>query len=772
MRMTDCAKCSLVLAILISVASCGASDCPTADYNVIPFPVADSHPGSFILASGLRIGYPASDEALARNAAFLSGYVEEMTGLRLDCADGKGDITLRVDSAAVPNPEGFEINVRRSGVTVTGGSPSGVFYAVQTLRKSLPACSAKEVALPCATVRSEPRFAYRGVLFDTARHFFSVEYLKRFIDVMALHGCNRFHWHLTDDQGWRFEVKAYPLLTGIGSVRKETQVGSDRVNIKYDGVPHSGFYTQEECRELVAYAAQRNIEIIPEIDLPGHMQAALAAYPYLGCTGGPYEVRKSWGISDEVLCAGNPATLDFLRTVLDELMDVFPSEYVHIGGDECPRLRWRDCPVCQAKAAELGLADGDHPKEAYLQSYLMTEVQKHLEKRGRHIIGWDEMLEGKVSADAAIMAWRAVRSGSDAVKAGHQVIMTPTRYCYFDYDQVPPAPGVKTGVGLIPLRQVYDFEPVPAGLSGEESSLVIGCQANLWCEYVATEEKASVQLLPRLAAMSEVQWLSADRKDYFRFSAALPRMKAIYKKMGLNFFEGVDDNVNMVSRACGDGYMVSAGVVDGAPIHYTLDGSDPTPDSPEYTSPIKVDGPLVLKMAALRDSTMSAVAQTEYHISKSTFKPITLEEQPALVHSYDGASMLTDGLKGPQDFRSGYWLGFEEKDVVALIDMLEQTEVSSFEFSACINTSLWLFDAVSAELSASVDGKEFFPVASVSYPEFTEHHYEIARHNINFIKPVTARFFKVKLECPKTLPSYHNGRDHALYLFVDEIALD
>ena len=771
MRMANCLRGAFLLAVGIALASCQTPDCEPADFNVIPAPVIDSRPGSFILESGLSIGYPALDEAMACNAAFLAGYIEDMTGIALSCAEGKGEITLKVDSSAVQNPEGYSIKIRRGGVTVTGGSPAGVFHAVQTIRKSLPEGGAEAVAMPCGIVSAEPRFAYRGVLFDTARHFFSIEYLKQFIDVMALHGCNRFHWHLTDDQGWRFEVKAYPLLTEVGSVRSGTQVGSDRTNIKYDGVPHGGFYTQEECRELVAYAAQRNIEIIPEIDLPGHMQAALAAYPDLGCTGGPYEVRKSWGISDDVLCVGNPATLEFLKTVLDELMEVFPSGYIHIGGDECPRVRWHDCPVCQAKAAELGLTDGDHPKEAYLQSYIMAEVQKYLEEHGRHIIGWDEMLEGEASADATIMAWRAVRSGLDAVKAGHQVIMTPTRFCYFDYDQVPPAPGVKTGVGLIPLRQVYDFDPVPTGLSEEEQSLVAGCQANLWCEYVATEKKASEQLLPRLAAMSEVQWLSPDRKDYFRFSAALPRMKAIYGKMGMDFFEGVDDNVNIVSHACEGGYMVSAGVVDGAPVHYTLDGSDPAAESPVYTGPIKVEGPAILKMAALRDSAMSAVAQARYHIAKSTFKPVTLEEQPALVHSYDGASMLTDGLKGPQDFRSGYWLGFEEKDVVSLIDMQEQTEVSSLDFSVCVYTALWLFDAVSVELSASVDGKEFFPVASESYPEPTEHHYEIADHHISF-DPVTARYFRVKVECPKILPSYHNGRNHALYMFVDEISLD
>lgn len=717
------------------------------------------------------IGYPAGDDAMCRNASFLASYVHELTGIQLACAEGKGDVVLGVDDTAVASPEGYLIKVGRSGVSITGGSPAGVFYGIQTLRKSLPAAASEAICLPCASLRGEPRFGYRGVLFDTARHFFSVDFLKQFIDVMALHGCNRLHWHITDDQGWRFEVKSYPLLTQVGSMRSQTQVGNSRTDIKYDGVPHGGFYTQDECRELVAYAAERNIQIIPEIDLPGHMQAALASYPALGCTGGPYDVRTSWGVSDDVLCAGNPATIDFLKAVLDEVMDVFPSSYIHIGGDECPRVRWHDCPRCQAKAAELGLTDGEHPKEAYLQSYIMAEIQQYLEAHGRHVIGWDEMLEGVASPDATIMAWRAVRSGVDAAKAGHHVIMTPTRYCYFDYDQATPAPGETTAGGWLPLRQVYDFEPVPADLSADGSSLVDGAQANLWCEYVATEQRAMTQLLPRLAAMSEVQWLAPDRKDYFRFCSSLPRLEALYASMGAAYHEGLDDKVSIVASPSGNGYKVTAGVMDGAPIRYTTDGEAPTAESPLYDGPITISAPTVLRMAAQRDTLMSEPTEASFYVAKSTFKPVSIENQPALVHSYDGASMLTDGLRGPQNFRSGHWLGFEQKDLVATIDMQQPEEISSLFVSVNIYTALWIFDALSVEISASQDGREYAVVASESYPEFTEHHYEISEHRLSF-DPVTARYFRVKVECPQVLPAYHNGRSHALYLFVDEIALD
>lgn len=764
-------KTICLAALVLAVVSCQAPDCPTANYDVIPCPEFKSRPGFFMLDTGLTIGYPEGDDAMKRNASFLSAYIKEMTGIQLDCVQGRGDITLAVTSTKEEIGEGYTIKVGRRSVAVTGASPAGVFYAVQTLRKSLPCTQTGKVALPCGVVSAEPRFGYRGVLFDTARHFFSPDYLKDFIDVLALHGCNRFHWHLTDDQGWRFEVKAYPLLTETGSVRKQTQVGSDRTDIKYDGIPHGGFYTQEECRELVAYAAERNIEIIPEIDLPGHMQAALAAYPQLGCTGGPYEVRTCWGISDDVLCVGNAETLDFLKTVLSEVMEVFPSPYIHIGGDECPRQRWHDCPKCQAKAAELGLVDGDHPKEAYLQSYLMTEVEKYLNLHGRSIIGWDEMLEGELAPNATVMAWRAVRSGAEAARAGHPVIMTPTRFCYFDYEQKSPAPGEVPSTGLVTLRQVYDFDPLPMGLSKNEQTFVMGPQANLWTEYISTEDKASEMLLPRLAAMAEVQWLAPEKKDYFRFVSALPRLEAIYDKIGVNYYKGLDDKVAMVSKVCDKGYVVSAGVLDGAPVHYTVSGEDPDSQSPLYESPVIVDRPLTLKMAALRDGKMSEVAKQDYHICKSTFKPVSLLNEPALVHSYDGASMLTDGLRGPQDFRSGYWLGFEGKDVVATIDMLEPVDISSLEVSVNVYTALWLFDAVSIGISSSMDGVNYVPVASVSNAEPTEHHYEISSHRLDF-NPVKARYFRVKVECPKVLPAYHNGKNHALYIFVDEISLD
>ena len=360
--------------------------------------------------------------------------------------------------------------------------------------------------------------------------------MKKYIDILALHGINRFHWHLTDDQGWRFEVKALPELARKASVRPRTIIGknvglSDPAITIYDDTPETGYYTQEEMREVVRYAAERYITIVPEIDLPGHMIAALSVFPHLGCTGGPYEVWGAWGVADDVLCAGNPKTLEFLKTVYGELCDVFPGKLIHIGGDESPRIRWKSCPKCQAKMKELGLTD-----EAQLQTYINKEMEAFLSLRGRQIIGWDETLEGGLSDKAAVMSWRGYEGGKAAAKLHHQVVMTPTSHCYFDYYQLRNHDAQPLGIGgYVPLSKVYGMEPVPDGLTEEETQYITGVQCNLWTEYMLSPDHVEYMLLPRLAAMSEVQWLQPEAKDYEQFLGRLESLKQNYRKLGYKY---------------------------------------------------------------------------------------------------------------------------------------------------------------------------------------------------------------------------------------------
>lgn len=519
------------------------------DYHVIPMPkevVVDSS-NVFVLSDGMGLAYDASDEEICRNAQFLRQWVKEMTGIELNLTPNDKKAAVRMSLVALSEKEAYRLIVNGAGIQIYASDYAGLFRAAQTLRKSLPMVDAKKtgVSLPYVTVNDHPRFEYRGVLLDCGRHFFSVDFIKKFLDVMALHGCNQFHWHLTEDQGWRFEVKAYPSLAPMGSVRKETVIGPYKSGV-YDGVPYGGYYTQEDCREIVRYAAERYINVVPEIDLPGHMQSALHVFPHLGCTGGPYPVRTTWGVSKEVLCGGNPETLVFLKTVLGELCDVFPSKYVHIGGDECRKHRWHECPKCQAKIKELGLVeDGKHEfsKEHQLQSYINREIEAFMKERGRDIIGWDEILEGGLSGSSIVMSWRGIKGGVAAAREGHRVIMSPNVYSYIDHPQLKETKNQPrtTDSYIVSASKVYSFEPlVPDDLTVEQQSLILGAQVNLWTEHVAYPNHAFYQLLPRLAASSEVQWCLPEQKDFEDFKVRLPRMEEIYDLMGVTYCSQIE----------------------------------------------------------------------------------------------------------------------------------------------------------------------------------------------------------------------------------------
>lgn len=546
-------KLSFFLFIALVIAGTLSANAQRAEYDVIPLPkeVKVDSANVFVLKNGMGVSFDTSSEEIFRNVAFLRQWVEETTGisLKLTPTDKKAAIRLSLDYKETKDEaeaelteqqkEAYRIKVDKKGIAIIARQPIGLFRAAQTLRKSLPIVkNADKVELPYAEIFDEPRFEYRGVLLDCGRHYFSIEFIKKFLDVMALHGSNQFHWHLTEDQGWRFEVKAYPSLAPLGSVRAETVIGPGNSGV-YDGTPYGGYYTQEECREVVSYAAERYINVVPEIDLPGHMQSALHVFPHLGCTGGPYPVRTYWGVSREVLCGGNPETMTFLKTVLGELCDVFPSKYIHIGGDECPKHRWQKCPTCQAKIKELGLKnDGKHTPENQLQSYINREVENFMKERGRAIIGWDEILEGGLSGESIIMSWRGTKGGIAAARQGHRVIMSPNVFSYIDHPQLKDLGKQPrtTDSYIVSASKVYSFEPlIPDSLTKEQQRLILGPQVNLWTEHVAYPQHAFYQLLPRLGASSEVQWCNPDQKNFDYFKKRLPRLKKLYDLLGVNY---------------------------------------------------------------------------------------------------------------------------------------------------------------------------------------------------------------------------------------------
>ena len=434
--------------------------------------------------------------------------------------------------------EGYALAVQADAVVIRAPHRAGLFYGIQTLRQLLPpeleSDQRTDVTwfIPSVTIEDAPRFAWRGMHLDVGRHMFPVAFIKRFLDLMALHKLNVFHWHLTEDQGWRIEIMKYPQLTKVGAYRAATPILSDRHTL--DGVPYGGYYTQAQVKEILAYAAQRFITVVPEIELPGHSVAALASYPELGCTGGPYEVRANWGIAKDVFCAGNDRVFDFLEDVLSEIIALFPSPIIHIGGDECPKDRWAACPKCQARIEEHKLAD-----EHELQSYFVRRIEAFLNAHGRQIIGWDEILEGGLAPNAKVMSWRGIEGGIQACKQGHDVVMSPTSHCYFDYYQFenredePPAIG-----GFLPLELAYAFEPIPDGLSPEEAQHILGAEGTLWTEYIPTPELLEYMAFPRLSALAEVVWSPPAMRDYGDFLQRLNGLQQRLKQLNVNYREG------------------------------------------------------------------------------------------------------------------------------------------------------------------------------------------------------------------------------------------
>lgn len=490
---------------------------------IIPLPAqAQVGPGSFQLDASVHVVDRFGDP---RTAFQLIQGVRRFTGLQLaHTREGHRFIQLlKVDG--LPK-EGYRLTVTEDGVRLEASETPGLFYSVQSFLQMID----REHKVPCASIEDQPRYAWRGMHMDVGRHYMPVAAIKRMLDAMALHKLNTFHWHLTEDQGWRIEIKKYPKLTEVSSWRKQT-IGRPAEGATGDGIPHGGYYTQDQVREVVAYAAERHITVVPEIEMPGHAMAALAAYPELSCTGGPFEVAELWGVFDEIYCAGNDEVFEFNKNVLAEVLELFPSTFIHIGGDEAPKARWKQCPKCQARIQAEGLKD-----EHELQSYFIRRMDQWLDERGRRLIGWDEILEGGLAPGATVMSWRGIDGGIAAAKSGHDVVMTPTSHCYLDYYQ-SREPGEPEAIGgFLPLETVYGYEPTPDVLTEEEAKHILGAQGNLWTEYIPTPEHFEYMAFPRLLALAEVTWSPKAKRDFGSFSSRLDGHYGLLDKLGLNYY--------------------------------------------------------------------------------------------------------------------------------------------------------------------------------------------------------------------------------------------
>ncbi len=773
--MNKLTKYACVLAAVAGLTACSGGPKVQGDYGVVPLPneVNRQDGAPFVLKSSTPILYQEGDTVMERVARYLAGYIKDATGKEPKVKTGNAGkaISLSVDSG-IENPEGYRLSVNEKGIEIAGGSHAGVFYGAQTLRKAIPANSqGMQVELPAVQINDAPRFAYRGLHFDVSRHFFTTDSVKRFIDMLALHNMNTLHWHLTDDQGWRIEIKKYPELTKIGSQRKETVIGHN--SGKYDGTPYGGFYTQDEIRDIIRYAQDRFVTIIPEIDLPGHQQAALATYPELGCTGGPYEVWTMWGISDDVICAGNEKAMQFLEDVLAEVIDLFPSEYIHIGGDECPKVRWEKCPKCQARIKAEGIrGDKNHTAEQYLQSYVISRMEKFVESKGRHIIGWDEILEGNLAPNATVMSWRGVDGGIKAAQMKHDVIMTPNTYLYLDYYQTTDTENEPLAIGgYVPVEKVYSFEPTN-GIPEEYQKYIIGVQANLWTEYIPTFRHVEYMEMPRIGALAEVQWRTQKEKDYAEFLPRLVRFTKLYDQLGYNYAKHIFDIQASVTTDTDKGEVVVTLATQGeGNIHYTLDGSDPTETSPKYESPIRIKESTGIKAVVIRKGEKSRVFSENVTFSKSTAKPVTLKENPSKNYTFTGGAVLTDGMTGKKNYKTGRWLGYQGKDLDATIDLKEPTEFSKITFNTNVLKGDWIMETSGVTVKVSDDGQNFRQIYSKTIPALTRKDKNgIYPHEITF-EPVKARYVKVIIKNSQ-LPEWHPSKGNPAFIFVDEIKID
>ena len=755
-----------LLAAAFAVASCCNAE--KNSIEVVPYPnEVEIKSGSF-QADGAGFSYSAEiDEASKNIVTNFAGQLSLVSGKACNVTEGPAETGFVFILDETIPAEAYTLSVSKDAAIIKASGLNGFNYAVQTIKQMLPVeifgkaeAAGKDWKLPCVEISDAPRFAYRGLHLDEARHFFGIEEVKRYIDIMEVHKLNTLHWHLTDDQGWRIEIKKYPKLTSVGSIRKQTLIGHIHSSKTYDGTPYGEgmWYTQDQIREVIAYAASKGIQIIPEIDLPGHMQAALTAYPELGCTGGPYEVWQKWGISEDVLCVGKENTMVFLENVLAEVADLFPYEYIHIGGDECPKVRWEDCRHCQAKIRKLGLKDeGKYKAEHYLQSYVMERMTNFLSAKGKKVIGWDEILEGSVAKDAIVMSWRGTSGGIQAAKMGHDVIMTPNTYYYIDYYQSLDIENEPLGIGgYLPVEKCYSYEPYAEEMSEAETQHILGVQANLWTEYIATNSHLEYMLLPRLAALSEVQWCNADRKCWNRFLDAADNFCAIYDTMGYNYAKHIFDvkaTLNIV-----DGKMTASFQAQGdADIRYTLDGTEPTAKSKIYKKPLTIEKSCTLKAKAFYGENGTKTYSQEFQLSKSSARPAVVNTEAHYRYKDGLPNVLVDGVRGNNNYKSGQWGAWRGNACDVTLD-LGGISYSSMTLGTLINKPASIYNPVSIAVFTSEDGENFTEVAKVDYPADTKDVADRLEDYTLTFPETTARFMKVVASPAKKA-----------YLFIDEV---
>jgi len=747
----------LALVFMSFLFNCKEEDKLTKDVLIIPQPLEQTiNKGEFILNSSTGINY---DENFKISAEFLKVFIEEGSNIKLQ---SNNMISFIKDESLAD--EGYTLEILPESIIIKAKTDQGAFYAVQSLRQLLPpefedgTVEENEIAIPSVTIKDKPQFSYRGMHLDVGRHMFSVDFIKKYIDALAMLKMNTFHWHLTEDQGWRIEIKKYPKLQEIAAFRNETLIGhySDQPH-QFDGKKYGGYYTQGEIKEVVAYAQKRFVTIIPEIELPGHSQAAIAAYPEFGCTGEQVEVATKWGVFEDIYCP-KEETFAFLEDVLDEVLALFPSEYIHIGGDEAPKTRWSNCEHCQTLIKKEGLK-GEHE----LQSYFISKIEKYLNSKGRQIIGWDEILEGGLAPNATVMSWRGINGAIEAAKQHHNVIMTPTSHCYFDYYQSENENEPIAIGGFLPLEKVYSFNPIPEELNEEEAKYVLGAQGNIWTEYMKTSEHVEYMAFPRILAMSEVVWSKTENKNYPDFVKRIENFHKRLDALNINYANHLFEiEGELISDESGLSYPLQT-LTEGNTIRFTLDGSEPTVYSEAYTKPITITESVSIKASVFNlEEKLGNTFSQDINLHKAVGKTITINKEPHKSYPGSGAKGLVNGISG-SDSRYGdkEWLGFWGDDIKITIDLGEETEINSIETRFHNGNGQWIYTPTEIEFEFENETKH------LKIPESKENLVDIALD----VK-IKTKIITLKIANYGIIPKGKQGAGNKAWTFIDEIIVN
>ena len=755
--------------LLCTTINCSQKTLEPIQPLIIPEPLSEEiTDGAFILSSHTELEYKTEFKIAVD---FLKSYIKPIN-LSGEKASNK---IIFIKDKSVLNAEGYILEITPERIEIRANSDKGAFYAVQTIRQLLPVDleaknnSEKEFVIQCLKIEDKPKFQYRGMHLDVARHFYSTDFIKKYIDAIAMLKMNTFHWHLTDDQGWRIEIKKYPLLNEISAYRNETLVGhySDQPH-QFDGKKYGGFYTQKQIKEIVAYAHARHVTVIPEIEMPGHAQAAIAAYPELGCTGKNVEVATKWGVFDNIYCT-NDKIFAFLEDVLDEVIPLFPSSYIHIGGDEAPKTNWKTCSRCQRKIKSEGLKD-----EHELQNYFITRIEKYLNAKGKQIIGWDEILEGGLAPNATVMSWRGTNGAVQAAKEKHNVIMTPTSHCYFDYYQSDNSDEPLAIGGYLPLEKVYNFNPIPKGLTDEESQYVLGAQGNIWTEYMPTSKQVEYMLFPRALAMSEVGWSDDKNKNYDDFITRVEHFNKRLDVLDFNYANHLYEVEGELISENNNQFFKLKTLTKNKTIRYTLDGTQPDINSKNYVEKIPITENATIKAAVFNERKQLGKDFVQIiNKHKAVGKKITINREPHKAYSGSGAAGLVNGISG-NDKRYGdkEWLGFWGDDLEITIDLGEEVEINSIKTRFYNGNGQWIYapnniniEFVLDDGSLAIDKIELQPVDK----KIVDLNYEFKTpKNLN----VKVKSITIKIPSYGTIPEGLQGAGQKAWTFIDEIIVN